>query len=284
MAKVDNDETLEDSNAGEQDDQLAEGEETQEDDDSQNGNANDDDDSTDENDDDGKKKPTRGERRHERYIDKLSAEIRDSNARDTRSTDELFQPKPHEPLDFKEGGEYDPKDLEADRKAVAENKFAEGVRTGLHQGSSQMEKELWIDRFDVDTDRVVQKYPELETNDKLEKNLVQSYISFVGLTKDAKGRISVERPNVRFKDFVEARMKELDDYASARGAKTQVNVARQRAQTSIRPAGQGTKPKGGHGFDPNDPAGSVKRMTSEQYFKLGGKEASDAYLAKRGLA
>ena len=78
-------------------------------------------------------------------------------------------------------------------------------------------------------------------------------------------------------------MQSREDYATARGAQSTSNVRGQASRTTIRPTSQTPAPKKGHGFDPNDPAGSVKRMSSEQYHKLGGKEASDAYLAERGL-
>lgn len=234
---------------------------------------------------------TRSERRHDRYIDKLSKEIRDSNELESTYTKEIFTPaKPYTPLDLKPDTEYDPEDLKKDRQTVADNARSEGIQTGLSQGSNQVQKELWADRFEIDSERVTTSWDALNPESdhyspKLEANLVQKYIQFAGVTKDDKGRVSIEKPNIRFKDFVEAEMQNLEDYATERGATAQKNVRSQAAKTGVRPNAQ-SRPSsaGNHGFDPNDPVGSVNRMTSDQYFKHGGKEASDAYLAERGLA
>lgn len=230
-------------------------------------------------------KKTRGEVRHERYIDKLSEEIKQSNAISSQAP-ELFTPKPYEPLKYQEG-EFDPKQLEEDRNKVADNKFAEGLQLG-QQGTSAVVKELWADRYDTDSERVTLKWDALnpekpETfSPKLEADLVQKYIKFAGITKDAKGVISIEKPNIRFRDFVDAEMKNLEEYAALRTAQSSKNLVKQAGNTGLRPGAQARPSKGDHGFDENDPVGSVARMTRKQYFELGGREASDAYLAKRG--
>jgi hypothetical protein len=232
-------------------------------------------------------KKTRGEVRHERYIDKLSAEIRASNDQSTRYTQEIFTPKPYQPLEYKEGEEYDPKALEQDRKNLGDNKFAEGINQGINQGTSQVAKELWADRFDTDTERVTNKWDVLNPekpesfNANLEASLVQKYIAFAGVEKDQQGRVTIQKPNIRFRDFVDAEMKNLEDYAAIRNAASSKNLVRQAAQTGVRPNGQSRTTKGDHGFDPSDPAGSVSRMTKKQYFELGGREASDKYVAER---
>lgn len=298
MADLDEEEkkTLDESNSSASDDQTDDstGEEQQVDD--QDAGKAADDASTDDNTDNGDnsegddKKQTRGERRHERYVDKLAKEIRDSNDNASRATQEIFAPKPYEPLKYQDGEDYDPKVLEEDRKVVADNKFAEGVQTGLTQGTSQVLKEQWADRFDIDSERVTNKWDALNPEKpeaykpKLEANLVQKYVAFTGVQRDDKGRITIEKPNIRFKDFVDAEMQNLEDYAADHSANSSKNLAKQAAKTGVRPTSQSRTSKGGHGFDPNDPAGSVARMSSKQYFELGGKEASDAYLAKRGLA
>jgi len=286
---TEDDKTLEISNSGESEDQTGKSVENQADD-TDAGQAADDQSTDDKVAADTEGDKTRGEKRHERYIDKLSAEIAADNDRSTHYTEEIFTPQKHTPLEFKDGAEYDPEALEADRKAVADGKFAEGVRTGLNQGSSQAAKERWADHFEIDSDRVRARYSELDAdnpetyNPKREATLVQKYIRFTGVTKDSRGRISIERPNVRFKDFVEAEMQELQDYATERGAETSKNIKSQAAKAGTRPTGQARPSTGGHGFDPNDPVGSVHRMSSKQYFEQGGKEASDSYLAERGLA
>jgi len=287
--KDDEDKTLDQSNSGASDTATDDSvDDSATDDSSVDGNASDDDASDDTADtgqaEEDADRQTRGERRHERYIDKLGAEIRESNLKDTRYTEDIFSPKPYEPLQYKEG-DFDAKELEADRKQVADNRFAEGVQTGITQGTTQVVKELWADRLDIDSERVSNNYDVLNPDDKaynpeLEASLVQKYIAFTGVEQDAQGRITIQKPNIRFRDFVQAEMKNLEDFAAARNAASQKNVAKQAAHTGVRPSGQARVPKGDHGFDENDPVGSVNRMSSKQYFEMGGKEASDAYLAK----
>lgn len=286
------DKTLDQSNSGEAEDQTDQDVDNQAATDDSGGQATDDS-NTDDNSaaaDAAGDSKTRGERRHERYIDKLSKEIRASNEQDTTYTKELFTPaKPYTPLDIKPDTEYDPEDLKADRQGAVDNARSEGVQVGITQGTSQVQKELWADRFEIDSERVTTRWEALNDesdhyNPKLEATLVQKYIQFAGVTRDDKGRISIEKPNIRFKDFVEAEMQNLEDYAAQRGAEASKNVKSQAAKTGVRPSGQARPPAGGHGFDPNDPVNSVARMTRDQYFKQGGKEASDKYLADRGLA
>lgn len=227
---------------------------------------------------------SRGEKRHERYIDKLGAEIRDANSRDNTYTRELFTPKPYEPIKLEEGADFDRKDLEADRKAIADNKFAEGVQTGITAGTEPLVKEMWADRLDLDSERVTTKYEELNPdskvyNPKLEAHLVQQYIAFAGVEKDANGRVSIAKPNVRFRDFVEAEMRNLEDFATSRNAASQKDLVKQAANTGLRPNGQSRSTKTSP-FDPNDPH-SLENMSSEDYWKNGGREASDAYIAQR---
>jgi len=233
----------------------------------------------------------RGERRHERYIDKLSAEIRLGTEQSGRYDDSLFAPTPkkYEPLTFKEGEEYDPKQLEEDRQKVADNSRSEGREQGYRQGTTRATLENFETKLDIDKDRVAAKWDSLDPdaegyNPKLEQYLVTQYIAFAGVEKDAKGNISITRPNIRFRDFVDAEMQNMEDYASTRNQQSTNNVRQQAARTGVRPGGQTRATKETHGFDPNDAAGSVSRMSKKQYFDLGGKEASDAYLAKRGLA
>jgi len=237
-------------------------------------------------------KKTRNEVKHERYIDKLSQELRLSSETSSRYDENLFSaPRPYQPLPVKDGDELTPAQIEEDRTKIADSKFAEGLSRGFSQGTTRATLENFETKLDIDKDRVAAKWNALDPdpenpayNPKLEQHLVRQYIAFTGMEKDAQGRITISRPNVRFRDFVDAEMQNLEDYASARGAQSANNVRSQASKAGIRPTGQAPAPAKGHGFDPNDPAGSVKRMTSEQYHKLGGKEASDAYLRERGLA
>lgn len=282
---MDNDKTSDQSNSDELENPTSDGvvEDQQLDSEADAGQAADDDasDSKANEDSEGEHK-SRGEVRHERYIDKLAEEIRQSNANATRYTEELFTPKPYQPIQYQEG-DYDPKQLEDDRNTVANNRFAEGVQTGINQGTSQVVKELWADRFDIDSERVTTKWdalnPERDTyNPKLESSLVQKYIQFAGVEKDNKGRVTIQKPNIRFKDFVQAEMQNLEDYAATRNANSTKNVVKQAASTGVRPGGQArtSKPT----WDFSDPH-ALEKMSSEDYWKNGGKEASDAYLAER---
>lgn len=280
----DGEQTLDQSNSGEADHQSDESVEQSQGGDSQtDGQAADGGSESDDSGQESEGHSDRGQRRHEKYIDKLAAEIQHSNELSTRYTEEIFSPKPYKPLEYKDGEEFDTKALEEDRRIVSDNSRAEGLQQGLRQGTNQMANELWVDRFEADAERVLTRYKDLEDDSKLEATMVQRYIAYTGMQKDGNGRVSIQRPNVRFKDFVEAEMQNLENYATRHRETTEKNLTRQASRTGVRPNGQARSTKGDHGFDPNDPAGSVARMTSEQYHKLGGREASDAYLSKRGL-
>jgi hypothetical protein len=283
--------TLEERNSGAPDDQTDDSVEQSPVEDNGDGNAAGSE--TDSGEDGQEGSQSRDERRHERYIDRLSNEIRLANEQSTRSTEDIFPAsKPYQPLELKDGEEYDPAELEEDRKNVAANARSEGLAAGFSQASSQEQKERWADRFEADSERVTAKYKVLQddTDNKeydpdLEADLVQNYMKFIGLTRDSQtGRVNIDKPNVRFRDYVEAEMQRLEKFAERRHAQSTRNITTQVSRTGMRPNGQSRPSSGGHGFDANDPVGSVNRMSRKQYFELGGKEASDAYLAARGLA
>ncbi len=225
---------------------------------------------------------SRGERKHERYIDRLSKEIQESNSRDD-STGDLFSPnKSYQPIDYKEGSEYDPSQLEEDRLNFGKNRFSEGLGIGLSQGTQQVNTKLWQTNFDIDSERVMAKY-ESKLDPETEKDLVNSYIGFIGIQKDPKGRLIIDKPNIRFKDFAEAEFDRMDKYVERQKEASTTNIVKQSRQTGIRPNGQGKVTTPGNGFDDSSPEAAIKsvaKMTSDQYFKQGGREASDAYLAK----
>lgn len=239
--------------------------------------------------DDPAESKTRGERREGRWVNKLSDEI--TAGMSGSANDELFPVKPHQPMEIKDGDVIDPKDVVADREAFGTSKFAEGANLGYQTATSRAQLESFDNRLDIDVERVEQKWDVLDPSKEdvykpgLEKNLVNGYIRAVGMEKDQKsGRITIRDPQLRFRDYVDQQMEQMEEYAEAVAAKTTTNVASQARKTGVRPTGQAPAPKKDHGFDLNDPVNSVKRMTSDQYFKFGGKEASDAYLAERGLA
>jgi hypothetical protein len=288
---IEEEETLDQSNSGAADDQTVDQVEQTVDDNSDGNTHQDDTDSN--NDDNEEGRQTRNEKHHDRYIDRLSNEIRIANEQSSRSTGDIFPAtQPYKPLELKDGETYEPEQLEQDRKSAAANARNEGMAAGYSQAAQHEQKERWADRLESDSERVTAKYKALQndTDNKeydpdLEADLVQNYMKFIGLTKDAKtGVVNIEKPNIRFRDYVEAEMQRLEKYAERQHAQSSRNITSQASKTGMRPNGQSRTSSGGHGFDPNDPVGSVNRMSRKQYFELGGKEASDAYLAQRGLA
>jgi len=230
---------------------------------------------------DDKDDQSRRERREERYVDLLANKIKSTPQ--PVYEDNLFKPSEYEPLEFKEGAEYDPAQLEEDRKAVSANKLAEGVDLGFKRGMNAAQAIKWETNFMMDAKDVKSEYGE-KLDPKIEKAVVQDYIAASGITQDAKGRLNIANPNINFKEFFDKEMDKMETYAALARAESSDNVAKQAAKGAIRPTTASKPTKGDHGFDPNDPVRSVARMTSEQYHELGGKEASDAYLAERGLA
>lgn len=223
----------------------------------------------------GDKQPRR-ERRELRYIDRLSNDIKSSPS---ETYDDLFKSTSYEPLKFEEGAEYEPTQLEADRKAISDNKLAEGYQLGQQRGLSAVQSLRWENQFMTGSRDVRREYPDLDA--ETEAEIVQDYVKYTGMTKDKRTqKLDIKNPNIDFKEFFDAEIDKREKFAKLQHEKSSENVASQAAQTGLRPNSHVKTSKGDHGFDGSSEDSALKslaKMSPKQYHELGGKEASDAY-------
>jgi hypothetical protein len=143
-----------------------------------------------------------------------------------------------EGLDYSTALDADPeviKQLEADRQAVAQAQF----QSGLEQAKSIQ----FHTRLEIDAPRVEAKYPQLnkespDFNPVVANAINQWYLNTVGFDPE---KDTVVNSNVRYADFVEGIMELADEVGSEKTSNASKNIAKQAAQTAIRPGGGRTK-------------------------------------------
>lgn len=184
---------------------------------------------------------------------------------------------PEQPLQPKDGLNYeqsldaDPeviKKLEADREAYG--------RAQHNAGLEQAKTIQFHTRLEVDAPRVESKYKFLDSNDKENFDPIRAdamnslYLQSVGYDAGDPSRgipESVQNPNVRYADFVEAQMEFAEALLADKQARTTQNIAKQAASTGLRPDGS-----------------SAKRLNLNQEPENMTDEELDASLASMGLA
>lgn len=127
------------------------------------------------------------------------------------------------------------KTLESDRQQSNKESF--------NQGLDAAKFFKWETLLQVDAPGIETKYPQLDKNSPqfhpaLADAMNTKYLRFVGY--DAEKR-SVNNPDIRYSDFVEAEMEFADEIAAQRVEKTTQNIVKQAAQTGLRPDGSITK-------------------------------------------
>lgn len=128
------------------------------------------------------------------------------------------------------------KQLQDDRQAASQ--------TAYTQGLEQAKSIQFHTRLEIDAPRVEGKYEILNPNDK--ENFVpaaanavnQFYITLAGYDQN-KG--TVANPDLRYADFAEGIMELAEVLAAKKATKTVQNVAKQAAQTGLRPDGSSAK-------------------------------------------
>lgn len=141
-------------------------------------------------------------------------------------------------LDYGTALDADPtviKQLEDDRQAVATAQFQSGLK--------QAQSIQFHTRLEIDAPRVEAKYPQLDKDSADFQPVVanainQWYLNTVGYDPKTD---SVVNSGVRYADFVEGIMELADEVAGEKTASTTKNIAKQAAQTAIRPGGGRTK-------------------------------------------
>lgn len=151
------------------------------------------------------------------------------------------QPKPavspEGGLDYKTALDADPEvvaQLEADRKAVAEAQY--------QRGFDQAKSIQFHTRLEIDAPKVETKYPQLNKDsdqfDPVVADEINSlYLHLVGYDS----KTDTVQNNLRYADFVETQFGLAERLAKEKVAKTSLNIAKQAANTGLRPDGSSAK-------------------------------------------
>lgn len=118
--------------------------------------------------------------------------------------------------------------LEADRQRAGEQQYSEGLR--------KAEAIEFRTNIRLDLPLVTEKLQKLDPRDA--EALDKEYLYTVGFDP-ASGY--VQNPNIGYAEFIEARIDQAERLASAMSAQTVKNVAKQSAQTGLRPDGSSAK-------------------------------------------
>jgi hypothetical protein len=141
-------------------------------------------------------------------------------------------------MDFKTALDANPeviKQLEDDRKTVADSQFQQGLK--------QAQSIQFHTRLEIDAPRVEVKYPQLDKESADFKPVVanainQWYLNTVGYDPATD---TVVNPGVRYSDFVDGIMELAGEVGSEKTNTASKNIAKQAANTAIRPGGGRTK-------------------------------------------
>lgn len=151
--------------------------------------------------------------------------------------------QPSEALDYQTALDADPeliKQLEADRDSVGKSQYQAGVESTR----AEIRTSEWRTLLNIDAPATEAKYPWLNPKDTENFSPAQAdaineeYKSIVGY--DERTGL-VARPDIRYSDFVEARVEQARDLARTMNADTAKNIAKQAAQTGLRPDGSSAK-------------------------------------------
>lgn len=180
------------------------------------------------------KKPSR---RAQKRIDELAVR---NYINQLKSDTQPLTPKQREDaLNYGEELDADPEviqRLEADRDAERQNVFS--------QVSEQMKFNQFHTNLRIDAPQVENKYSFLNPKDKanfqedIAAMLNQEYLTLVGY--DDKNK-TVQNPNLSYADFIEARVQVGNAIASRKTSQSAKNIAKQAANTGLRPDGSAAK-------------------------------------------
>lgn len=144
-------------------------------------------------------------------------------------------------LNYADALDADPeliKQLEADRQSA--------VSSALAENNTVMQTYRWETMVNLDSPQVESKYPQLdknspEFNPALSSAIGQMYFNISGLKTKPDGTYTVENPGIRYRDYVDDIFELGNEIAGEKTVATTKNVAKQAAQTALRPDGSRTK-------------------------------------------
>jgi hypothetical protein len=189
----------------------------------------------DDNDDDQDRKPTRAERRRERF-EKFQEARNGFRATDDQRLAQLRR-DPYNPLKYDKEAEYDVDDLESDRKSYGDSRYAQGIE--LQRFYDQQER--YYDKVETDSDWVANRYSFLdeESDDfdpELNSDINEAFFEAAGYNDKSK---TFGNTGVRYKTFVQRYVRAMEKFAANRGSESSSNLERQRGRTGVRPTSKG---------------------------------------------
>lgn len=148
-----------------------------------------------------------------------------------RVTQGKTQSSTYKPLDYKETIDADPQVIEQlskDRSSAVED--------AVTQNQEYIKTELWKRDIKTDLSLVKDKLDRLDPSDA--RAIDKEYLLYSGYDPQS-GRVA--NPTIGYAEFVEAQIDRAHTIASNLNVKTQQNVAKQAAQTGLRPTGGASK-------------------------------------------
>jgi len=168
--------------------------------------------------------------------------IQDILAKRERTAQPAQQP---DRLDYQNALDADPetvKQLETDRQNYGQVNY--------NQGLEQAKNIQFHTRLEVDAPKVESRYKFLDKNDKQNFDPVRAdamntlYLQATGYDAGDPNRgvaESVQNPNIRYSEFVEAQMEFAEALMAESQSRTTKNIAKQTATTGLRPDGSSAK-------------------------------------------
>lgn len=190
--------------------------------------------------------PSRREsKRIQQLIAKMQNQQQDSNNLPFPDTNDNFSNNQKQRII--DEGEYDLDEI----NQMAGNYANEMYQKGLSQAQQWQNASMFSTRLEIDGPQVMSKYdafnPKADDFNSSIANMVNSmYLKFVGYNPKTG---TVVNPNIRYEEFVDAYMESVDVLSSQNRAKSSQNIAKQVANSGMRPNGvanteyQGSNPK-----------------------------------------
>jgi hypothetical protein len=137
----------------------------------------------------------------------------------------------YKPLDYKET-------IDADEQVISQlSQDREQYATSLQeQTNERLTTELWKRDIKSDLALVKEKLDRLDPSDA--RAIDREYLLYSGYDQEA-GRVA--NPTISYAEFVEAQIERAEKIAANLNVRTQQNVAKQAAQTGLRPTGGASK-------------------------------------------
>jgi hypothetical protein len=171
-------------------------------------------------------------RRENKRIAELTRKLAESNQQ------RVQQPTQPQPRQIIGEGDYDLDQVNGLAQQYGEQRYNEGLAIANAQ--------RFETRLEIDAPKVEAKYPVLNPRSEqfdpgIAEWSTQLYYKTVGLKPGSDGTFTVENPNIRYEEFADGLMEAVETLATSKSADSKVNLAKQAAQTGVRPTGVAKK-------------------------------------------